>query len=97
MATAQPGGWRSAHHRFGVRLVAAMLAMSLPIVLLLAVLLPTQASHSLTVAAEDKDQSVARAVTSRLEDWLTERTEDLDVIAALAAGRVSDPASASRS
>jgi hypothetical protein len=78
VATSRPSGRLSARKSFAVRLVAAMLAMSLPIVLLLAALLTTQASHSLTSAAEGKDQSVARAVTSRLEDWLTERHEDLD-------------------
>jgi methyl-accepting chemotaxis protein len=94
VATSGLGSWGAARKRFAVRLVAAMLAMSLPIVVLLAVLLTTQASHSLTTAAEDKDQSVARAVTSRLEDWLTERNDDLDLIAALAVGRPSAAAPA---
>jgi methyl-accepting chemotaxis protein len=87
------GGWRLLHRRsYRYRLVAGMLAVLLPIVVVLAALLTTRASHSLTAASERKGQSVARAVTVRLEDWLSERRENLTVIAAQASGRVNDPA-----
>jgi methyl-accepting chemotaxis protein len=71
-----------------------MLAMSLPITAGISMLLTTQASHSLTSASEHKGQSVARAVTVRLEDWLSERRESLSVIAAQVSGRVRDATNA---
>src|ERR1700687_1044379 len=86
------GSRRNRSHSYRYRLVAGMLAVLLPIVVVLAVLLTVRASHSLTAASERKGQSVARAVTVRLEDWLSERRESLSVIAARAAGRVNDPA-----
>ena len=54
----------------------------------------TQASHSLTSASENKGESVARAVTVHLEDWLSERRESVLVIAVHASGQVNDPANA---
>ncbi|MFC8943585.1 cache domain-containing protein, partial [Streptomyces griseoincarnatus] len=67
------------------RLVAAMLSVSVPVLVVLAVLLTTSASDSLTVAAEREGESVARAVTLRLEDWLSERRASMAVLAATAA------------
>jgi methyl-accepting chemotaxis protein len=78
------------HRRFAVRLVAGMLLVSLPIMSALAVLLTTKSSASLSVASERKGLSVARAVTLRLEDWLSERRENLAVVAGLAAGQPAD-------
>jgi hypothetical protein len=65
--------------------MAAMLLVSLPLMVTLAVLLTTQASASLTSAGERKGVQVARAVTLRLEDWLSERRESLQIIAGDAA------------
>jgi methyl-accepting chemotaxis protein len=82
--------WKAGHRRFAVRLVAGMLLVSLPIMSALAVLLTTRSSASLTAASERKGLSVARAVTLRLEDWLSERRENLAVVAGLAAGQPAD-------
>jgi methyl-accepting chemotaxis protein len=67
--------------RFSVRLVAAMLAVSLPLMVVLAVLLTTQASASLTAAGKQRGVTIARAVALRLEDWLSERMGDTSIIA----------------
>ena len=65
--------------------MAAMLLVSLPVMFGMAVLLTTSATHSLTAAAEQTGQSVAREVSLKLQDWLSERRESLTVLAATAA------------
>ena len=87
-----PTTWRGLRYRY--RLMAAMLVVSLPMMVVLAVLLTTKASSSLTDAAQRKGIGVARAVTLRVEDWLSERRESLKVIAQTSAGRLSSPATA---
>jgi methyl-accepting chemotaxis protein len=67
-----------------------MLLVSLPIMSVLAILLTTRSSASLTTASERKGLSVSLAVTLRLEDWLTERRENLALLAGLAAGQPAD-------
>jgi methyl-accepting chemotaxis protein len=86
--------WQAGRRRFAVRLVVGMLLVSLPIMSALAVLLTTKSSASLTAATERKGLSVARAVTLRLEDWLTERRENLAVVAVVAADQPADPRTA---
>ena len=76
---------------FATRLVAGLLVASLPITIVLAVLLTQSASTSLRSEARAGGESVARSVALRLEDWLSERQENVAVIAAFAA---SDPTSA---
>jgi methyl-accepting chemotaxis protein len=84
--------WRGLRYRY--RLMAAMLVVSLPMMIVLAALLTTKASSSLTAASQRKGISVARAVALRLEDWLSERRESLTVIAQTSAGQLSAPATA---
>ena len=86
-------GRRAVRYRY--RLVAAMLLVSLPLMVLLAVLLTSQASASLSVAGEAKGVAVARAVALRVEDWLTGRRESLTVVAGSSADRMGSPALAS--
>jgi hypothetical protein len=66
--------------RYRYRLVAAMLLVSVPLMIVLAIFLTTSASRSLTSSAQSKGLSVARAVTLRLEDWISERRESLSVL-----------------
>jgi methyl-accepting chemotaxis protein len=82
--------WRAHSHSYRYRLVAGMLAVLLPIVVILSVLLTNQASQSLTSASERKGESVARSVALRMEDWLSERRQNLAVVAAQASGQASD-------
>jgi len=86
---------RSMTGRFSYRLVAVMLLVSLPLMVLLAVLLTSQASASLTAAGEAKGVAVARAVALRVEDWLTGRRDSLTVLAGSTADRMGSPATAS--
>jgi methyl-accepting chemotaxis protein len=77
----------TSHHRtnplrrLDVRLTLGVLAVALPVMAGLAALLVSESSASLTKAAEQKTESTSRSVALRLEDWLSERHEDLRVIA----------------
>ncbi|MDT4899790.1 MAG: methyl-accepting chemotaxis protein [Pseudonocardiales bacterium] len=66
-----------------------MLLVSVPLMIVLAVFLTNSASSSLTSSAQGKGVSVARAVTLRLEDWLSERRESLAVLATVVANHPS--------
>ena len=94
MAAHTASGWRSLHRRFAIRLVAAMLLVSLPLMIVLAVLLTTESSSSLTDSAERQGESLARAVTLRLEDWLSDRRADMKVVAGTVSGQLDRPATA---
>jgi hypothetical protein len=82
------------HLRYRYRLAAGMLAVSLPMMIGLTVLLTTRSSSSLRSAFEIKGGEIARAVTLRLEDFMSERRESLVVIAGQASGHMSDPSTA---
>jgi methyl-accepting chemotaxis protein len=78
--------------RYRYRLVAAMLVVSVPLMIGLAWLLTSAATSSLTSAAQDRGGNVARAVTLHLEDWVSERREQVSLVATEASGRLDDPA-----
>jgi methyl-accepting chemotaxis protein len=73
---------------FAARLVAGMLVVSLPIMILLAVVLTQKASTSLSAETRAGNETVARTVTLRLEDWLSERQENVAVIASRVSGQL---------
>ena len=85
--TASAAGPQAWSRRFAVRLVAAMLVVSVPLLVVLAFLLTTQASSSLSSAGKRKGVEVARAVTVRFEDWLSERRKNMGVLALEVAGQ----------
>jgi methyl-accepting chemotaxis protein len=78
--------------RFGVRLVAVMLVVSVPLMVVLAVLLTKASSADLTTSAKAKGGSTARSVTLHLEDWLGERQRQLKFISLQASGQLGTPA-----
>jgi methyl-accepting chemotaxis protein len=84
---------RSVRYRY--RLVAAMLVVSVPLMIVLATLLTRASSADLTTSAESNGESSARSVVLRLENWLEQRQEQLKLIATQATGRVA-PQSAQR-
>ena len=86
-----PRSWAG---RFAVRLVAAMLVVSVPLLVVLAVLLTTQASSSLSAAGQRRGVDVARAVTVRLEDWLSQRRVNMSELAVQVAAQPAGPATA---
>jgi methyl-accepting chemotaxis protein len=91
MRTKTENRWRSIPQRFAVRLVAAMLVVSLPFMIVMALVLTKGASSSLTTTAQLKGGSVARGAALRLEDWLSERRDNLSVIAGSAADHLTTP------
>jgi methyl-accepting chemotaxis protein len=91
MRTETENRWRSIPQRFAVRLVAAMLVVSLPLMIVLALELTKGASSSLTESAQLKGGSVSRGAALRLEDWLSERQDNLSVIAGSAADHLATP------
>jgi hypothetical protein len=80
--------------RYRYRLVAAMLVVSLPLLIVLSVLLTSRSSSSLSAAGQSKGVEVSRAVALRVEDWLTERRAGLSVLAGQVSGQLGSPASA---
>lgn len=96
MATNMQPRWRSLPRRFGVQIAAAMLVVSLPLMIVPAVLLTAESSASLTAAAEQKGIALASAESLKLEAWLSERQGDLKVIAGTVSGQLDSPATAAR-
>lgn len=73
-------------------MVAGLLVVSLPITVVLAVVLTSKASNSLTSAGASSGAQLASAVTLHIEDWISERQQNLAAIADLATTRLDDPA-----
>lgn len=67
--------------RFTTRLVVGMLVTSLPIITVLTIALTRNADASLREEASTGSETIARSVSLRLEDWISERNENLAVIA----------------
>jgi CheY-like chemotaxis protein len=82
---------RSFPRRFAVRLVAAMLVVSLPLMIVLALVLTRDVSSTLTATAELEGGTASRGAALRLEDWLSERQDNLSVIAGSAADHLATP------
>jgi methyl-accepting chemotaxis protein len=79
--------WAERRRLFFVRLLAGVLAASLPIMVLLAVLLTRSASNAIADQGSISAENLARAATSRLELWITERQGDLANLAESFDGR----------
>lgn len=77
--------------RLAVRMVAGLLVVSLPITVVLAFVLTSKASNSLTSAGANSGAQLANAVTLHIEDFVSERQENLAGIAELATARLDDP------
>jgi hypothetical protein len=77
--------------RYRYRLVAGMLIVSLPVMVALTVLLNARSSSSLRAAFQVKGAEIARAVSLRIEDFMSERRENLEVIAGEASGQLTAP------
>ena len=85
------GSGRTVRYRY--RLLIGMMVILVPMMIGLTSLLISASSVSLTRAAQNKGEGVAKAVTLRLEDWMSERREDLVVLAADLTNTSSDAAS----
>ncbi len=86
--------WRGLRHGFASRLVAAILLVSVPLMLVLAAILTTQASDSLSTAARATGRAISIALTLRLETWESQRHAEMQVAAAAASGHLTGLATA---
>jgi methyl-accepting chemotaxis protein len=68
-------------------LLPTILLVSLPLMVVLALLLTGSASSSITRASSISTENLARAATSRLEQWIGERQLDVEDVAGSLAGR----------
>ena len=84
--------FRRLRGRFVTRVVAGLLVVSLPLAVVLAVLLTQKASTSLTATTSRSSEELARSVTLHLEDFMSERQENLVLIADEAAAGLDGPA-----
>ncbi|HEX9968500.1 MAG TPA: methyl-accepting chemotaxis protein, partial [Acidimicrobiales bacterium] len=84
----------NARGRFGTRLLAGMLAVSLPIAGVLAWVLTERSASNVTRLTEELGISVAVAQAHRVDDWLAEREGDMRLAAGNMAGRTGDAAGA---
>jgi methyl-accepting chemotaxis protein len=84
--------WAERRRLFFVRLLAGVLAASLPIMVLLAVLLTRSASNAIVDQGSISAENLARAATSRLEEWITERHNDVANLGESLLGRPVTPA-----
>ena len=84
--------WSGARGRFATRLLAGMLAVSLPIAVVLAWVLTERSADELTRLTRRTGTDVAVARADAVETWITERRRDMRVIAAVLRGRIADPA-----
>ena len=77
--------------RYRYRVVAGLLVLSLPLAVVLAVLLTQKASTSLTATTSRSSEELARSVTLHLEDFMSERQDNLVLIADQAAAGLDGP------
>ncbi len=91
MARSGVSRWRSVTGRFGNRLVAAMVLVSLPLMVVMAGLLTSEAASGLTAANLHEEAKTAESVALRVQDWLPERRENMQHLAAANADRLDSP------
>jgi methyl-accepting chemotaxis protein len=89
-AELEPSTGRALLARLDVRLMAGILVVTLPLVVLLAVLLVSKSSSAIIDAAEVSNESVARGLSTEIDEWAKERMLDLELVAAQASGRLED-------
>src|SRR4051812_32507800 len=70
-----------------------MLLVSVPLLVLLAALLTSQASANLGQAGQQSGEALARAVALRVEDWLKESRQSVHVLADTVPVGTPDPTS----
>jgi methyl-accepting chemotaxis protein len=82
--------WARARDSFFVRLLAGVLAASLPVMIVMAALLSQRATDNLTASVQDAAHDVARGGALRVDDWTFARQEDLVQLAASLEVRLND-------
>ena len=84
--------WARARDSFFVRLLAGVLATSIPVMVVMAALLSQRATENLTSSVQDAAHDVARGAALRMDDWVFARQEDLLRLGASLQVRLNDRA-----
>jgi methyl-accepting chemotaxis protein len=82
--------WARARDSFFIRLLAGVLAASLPVMIVMAALLSQRATENLTESVQDDAHNIARLAALRVDDWVFSRQEDLLRLAASLQVRLND-------
>ncbi|WP_035878075.1 methyl-accepting chemotaxis protein [Cryobacterium sp. MLB-32] len=90
MATLGRERWHIVPRRFGAQLVAAMLAVALPLMVVLALLMTASSSAALTAAAQDEGVSLASTRAVKVDAWIDGRHADIMVIAESVRGELDN-------
>ncbi len=86
MASAPKRQWR-----YRYRLMAAMVLVSLPLMIVLSALLTSEAASGLTAANLHEEAKTAESVALRVEDWLVERQDNLRHLAEATSDQLQSP------
>ncbi|HKY75309.1 MAG TPA: cache domain-containing protein, partial [Acidimicrobiia bacterium] len=84
--------WRSWRSRFAGRLLGGMLLVALPVAVLLAWLLTQESAHEITRLTEEEHAQQAAVQAGNADEWITERMDDMAVVALSVRDRLADPA-----
>jgi methyl-accepting chemotaxis protein len=82
--------WARARDSFFVRLLAGVLAASLPVMIVMAALLSQRATGNLTESVQHDAHNVARLAALRLNDWVHARQDELSHLAGALQVRLGD-------
>jgi HAMP domain-containing protein len=89
----RPGSWKrwKAFDSYFVRVVAAMLLVSIPISIALGLMVSNWSSQTSIDQAKARAQATAESASVRITDWVAERQAELRIIARSEIGQVSAP------
>ncbi|MGA7910821.1 MAG: cache domain-containing protein, partial [Candidatus Dormiibacterota bacterium] len=92
-AAPRPGSWKrwKAFDSYLVRVVAAMLLVSIPVSLALGFMVATWSAQTITDQAQAQAEATAASTAVRITDWVAERQSELRIMAQGEIGRVSAP------
>ena len=85
------GRWHDMRGRFALRLLAGMLAVSLPVAAVLSWVLTERSADNITRLTEEAGTAVAVAHADEIGRWVAERRGDMRVLSTVLRGRVDDP------
>lgn len=87
------GGWKQwkAFDSYLVRVVAAMLLVSIPVSIALGFMVATWSAQTITDQAQARTEATAESTTVRITAWVAERHAELRIMAAGAVGQVASP------
>ncbi|MGA8922638.1 MAG: methyl-accepting chemotaxis protein [Candidatus Dormiibacterota bacterium] len=92
-AAARPGSWKrwNAFDSYLVRVVAAMLLVSIPVSIALGFMVATWSAQTISDQAQAQAEATAESTAVRITDWVAERQSELRIMAQGEIGQVSAP------